>query len=67
MTLAEFVTKTKVLPIPSSVVSKDMIVDGIAKGKWTPEMITAEAFNQDILSVDTDTWETALAKVKALL
>jgi hypothetical protein len=67
MNLDDFIKQIKTTPVPVSIVSGGKIVDGIGRGKWTAEQITAEVFNQDILSVDTDTWESALQKVKNLL
>ena len=66
MDLSEFVAYIQTQPLPVGIVAGDEIVEGLARdvGGWTAEQITAEAFHQDVFSVDDETWESGLAKVK---
>lgn len=67
MELKDFIEQIKQKPVPVSIISNGKIVDGVSKSGWTAEQITAEAFNQDVLSVDSDTWESGLQKVRQLI
>jgi hypothetical protein len=69
MSLEQFVNAIQLDARPVAVVIEDVIVEGVGMpgAGWTAELITAEAFHQDVISSDDETWESALAKVRAIL
>lgn len=67
MNLSEFVVFIRAEPKPAGVIFDGQIVDGLGPARWTAEDITAEAFHQDVLSIDSDTWDSGLLKVRVAL
>lgn len=65
--LEKFINELSRMPVPTSIISNGIIVDGISNKEWTVEDMAASAFDKEILDTEMIGWDEAIKLITEIM